>query len=201
MLICLITVLWNKKQNTTGKTAVSRQELYALLQGGKTQHIRFGTRYSSTALPHGLCTVQSTHSMELLRSCYQSPNFQQKSPLILHIPRASFPILSSFHWTIPILLPSTFNLIYLFLLIYTEDCRSPCSLERVELCRLQIKHCVYLHFFRRFTISFYTKSQVKPPNLMVCVITWVKQSSDCWLCPAHVIRISAIPLCQVNTTD
>lgn len=92
-------------------------------------------------------------------------------------------------------------LIYLFLLICTEDCGSPWSLEQVELCRLQIKHCVYLHFFRRFTISFYTKSQVKPPNLMVCVITWVKQSSDCWLCPAHVIRISAIPLCQVNTTD
>lgn len=92
-------------------------------------------------------------------------------------------------------------LIYLFLLICTEDCGSPWSLEQVELCRLQIKHCVYLHFFRRFTISFYTESQVKPPNLMVCVITWVKQSSDCWLCPAHVIRISAIPLCQVNTTD
>lgn len=47
-------------------------------------------------------------------------------------------------------------LIYLFLLICTEDCGSPWSLEQVELCRLQIKHCVYLHFFRRFTISFYT---------------------------------------------
>lgn len=88
----------------------------------------------------------------------------------------SFPNFSSFHWSIPVLLPSTFRLpssIY-FSSSALRTCGSWCSLEQVELCRLQIKHYVYLHFFRRFTISFYTKSQVKSPNLMVCIITRAK---------------------------
>lgn len=164
------------------------------------RHIKLGTRYSNTALSPMVCAQYRAHTPW---SCWEAAvkvTSFSKNPLSSCIPQGA-PVLFSLKYSSPASFHTQPPIIPLFLLIHTEDCGSQCFLEQAELRRLQIKHCAYLLFFRRFTISFDTKSQVKPPNVMVCVITWVKQSSDCWLCPAYVIRIAAIPLCQLNTID
>lgn len=175
MLTYLITVVQDKKQNTTVEAAVSRQaSCTALRREDKAHQIWYQIFkcYSPTWSVH---STEHTHHVAVEKLLSKPLLWAKISSHPTH-PKGLLPQL--FLFSLKYSSPAPFHIqtpiIYLFLLICTEDCGSPCSLEQVELCRLQIKHCVYLHFFRRFTISFYTKSQVKSPNLMVCVITRVK---------------------------